>query len=695
VPALPHNIIGREEVLRRLARLLVSQQSITVVGLPGVGKTTLAVALALDAHVLSHFTDGVLWGSLGPQPNAESILRRWGKALNRDVTHVADVQQRKEMVADAIGQRHMLIVIDDAWSTDTANSLRCGGPNCCYILTTRDYDVARSFTRNTSIETLDALPDHAAYDLLCALAPEACSENGQTAMELVRAVGGLPLALALLGSFLAAPQNRYFRQAEEEAFVKAHDPSRRLTLAQERLGGQEGRRVSLRETIEWSLDALSEDPSLSHAARTRAVEVFYSLGAFAPQPEQFDLASAQAVTQADTESIGLLLSRNLLLERRLSHNLPECREEYGLALHQTLADVARLKTPHQAVAKHRNYYLALAKKDAKDWRTIESIYGQLRWAWDNAPEDETWFEILNALGGYLAVRGLWNDLVFWASRGLTIARDRRLPLMEGKCLSRIGQAEIGLGNLEEALTALRASLAPGRFEGEGDRGTRIFNLGRVLDLMGNDSEALEHYRQALHIGEETRDLSLIAGALNNIGRVLSDHGEHDEALKYFDEGLKYFDEQPYTSHADVPNVRAFLVHNVGRTYIDQGDLERGLKYLHLALEMQKYTGNAYSNAATLHYLAVASLRQGDRTAALRYFEEALRIRTQIGDRLGQRDTLLQLAKMAEDEGRLEVVREYVKRALECEEKVGVGDSASLRQWLANLEGRDADTVRGV
>jgi tetratricopeptide (TPR) repeat protein len=489
------------------------------------------------------------------------------------------------------------------------------------------------------------------------------------------------LAVALLGNFLATPENRYFPEAEEEALMKARDPSRRLALAQERLGGQEGRRVSLRETIEWSLDALSEDPSLHLATRTRAVAAFYDLGAFAPQPQQFDLASVQAVTGADTEPIGLLLSRNLL-ERRAGN---------ALALHQTLADVARSKTSEQAVTRHRNYYLALVRRDPKDWRIIEPIYGQVRWAWENAPEDETWFEIPDVLGDYLSLRGLWNEIVLWESRGLRIAQDRNLHLAEGNCLARIGMAKIWQGNLEEALTDLRASLAPGRYEGERDAAHRIFNVGRVLELTGNGSEALKHYEQVREIGERTGNVALIAGSLNNIGRQLADRGDYDEALRYFSEGL-------VRAHGvDVRRVRLFLVHNIGRTYLERGDLQEGLRYLHAALEMQEHTGDAYMRGAILHHLAIADLQQGDRITALQHFEEALGIRRQLGDRLGQRDTLVQLAKMAEAEGRLEVARDHVTQALELQEKVGVGDSSDLRQWQARLGGaREAsDTVPSI
>ena len=53
-------------------------------GLPGVGKTTLAVALAHHPRILTHFRDGILWAGLGPTPDVMSLLGNWAQELDRD-----------------------------------------------------------------------------------------------------------------------------------------------------------------------------------------------------------------------------------------------------------------------------------------------------------------------------------------------------------------------------------------------------------------------------------------------------------------------------------------------------------------------------------------------------------------------------------------------------------------------------------
>ncbi len=153
-PQPPYDLIGRDDLLRDLKAKLLEGKNLALSalnGLPGIGRTALAVALAYDPQVLSHFSDGILWAGLGrdaSETNVLSILSLWGTALGvppNEMEKLPDVKARRERIQATIGQRSILLVIDDAWKIELAWQLKVGGPNCAYLLTTRVPEVATRY----------------------------------------------------------------------------------------------------------------------------------------------------------------------------------------------------------------------------------------------------------------------------------------------------------------------------------------------------------------------------------------------------------------------------------------------------------------------------------------------------------------------------------------------------------------------
>src|SRR5437762_3498219 len=76
----------RKDEIRRLRRATApgrppTQVLTAVRGWPGVGKTTLARAVAHSPDMIAAFPDGVLWASLGPVPAVLAELITWGRML--------------------------------------------------------------------------------------------------------------------------------------------------------------------------------------------------------------------------------------------------------------------------------------------------------------------------------------------------------------------------------------------------------------------------------------------------------------------------------------------------------------------------------------------------------------------------------------------------------------------------------------
>src|SRR5262249_8809658 len=147
VPAMPDYFIGRDDLLNTLVDQLLSGQTEALCseGIPGAGKTTLAVAIAHDPRIRQHYSDRVLWASLVARPDMMSPPARWADPLPGHVPPAADAAARARATKPAIGQRPLLLVIDDARQFEPTRLLRCGGPNCCHLLTTRDPAIAHAF----------------------------------------------------------------------------------------------------------------------------------------------------------------------------------------------------------------------------------------------------------------------------------------------------------------------------------------------------------------------------------------------------------------------------------------------------------------------------------------------------------------------------------------------------------------------
>ena len=518
VPAMPDHFVGRDEMLETLIAQLTSGEALALSaeGLGGVGKTALAVALAHHQDVLSHFKDGVLWTGLGPQAGESEVmtaLDAWAMALGQDISSLTDLTERKQAVKQLIGQRSLLLVLDDVWHLDTAKALRCGGPHCCHLLTTRNKGIAQRFAGVGHAHSVVSLEQDPAYALLQALAPEACAADPQASRELAQAVGGLPLALELLGGYLAETETHLFPEMFDDlagdTWAELSDPGQRLRLAQKRLGSRGGA-VSLQDTLALSLEELKPEEKAA----------FYALGAFAPKPERFSRAAAEVVAETTGETLLRLAARNLIEV-----------EGKRFALHQVLADVAKTGMDDAAVGRHRAYYLGLANEDRQDWRRIEEGYGQIKWGWQATTDDEDRLEWVWALKGYQRLRGLWRDRLEWHEAGLAATRALGRRKAEGVMLNDIGIAYSDLGQRDKALDYYQQALAIR--EEVGDRAgvaQTLNNIGLVYDALGQRDQALDYFQQALPIREEVGDRYGESITRYNMATVYRTEGRLAEAV---------------------------------------------------------------------------------------------------------------------------------------------------------------------
>ena len=538
VPPLPARpLLGRDALLADLADRLIAGQSpaLSTAGMPGVGKTSLAVALAHHRRVLEHFSDGVLWAGLGPQPDVVSIQADWAAALGVDISGIADLEARRRVLCNALGQRRALIIIDDAWDENVARRLRCGGRTTT-LLTTRNDNIARGFAPAAfvSVPELEQDPSEA---LLRSLAPEAWAAAPKEMRKLAQMTGGLPLALEVLGGYLGQAEHSAFPELIQQALEALQDPGQWLALSGHRVG----------DAAEASLDAVIalsvENVRRIHPAAARA---FDALGAFAPKPARFSLEAAMAVTEADAATLARLIAHNLL-----------AKDGDDLTLHQALAAAAAARCPAAARQRHREYYLAQVREDKDDWQRIAQIYPQLSHAQAHLPpEDASHIEFVGALSTYQTRRGLWVDRRRWLAQALATAHTTKDVIAQACMLNEYGYVYAALGEMPRALTYYNRALKLVRQVGGRDgEAVTLNNIGHVYDALGEKQKALEYYNQALELYRQVGDRWGERITRFNMAVVFYALGEYDHAVAQL-EIVVALDEA--MGHPDLESDRAVL-----------------------------------------------------------------------------------------------------------------------------------------
>jgi transcriptional regulator with XRE-family HTH domain len=369
IPFLPNEgrgLVGRQNLLDTLVEKLCAGQSLTLRGLPGVGKTALAVTLVHHPQVLATFYDGVLWAGLGPRPDISRHHSRWGMLLG-----ISSTEAIKEDSAEgwalalhaAIGKRRMILVIDDVWEFESALAFKIGGLHCIQIVTTRFPRIAARFARE-GIYTINELSVEDGLALLEQYAPEAMAHDSEALRALAQEVGGLPLALTLMGKYLQTQAYSGKPRHLEAALTELRDASRRfsISLPQEPLGGSTsldpGTPISLQSVIAVSYRQLDEQGRIALQA----------LSIFPPRPNSFSEEAALAVSQATPATLDVLCDAGLL-----EYSGPD-----RYTLHQIIADYASTYPTDQLAGERLvAYTIAYIERHANDYEALEQESGNI------------------------------------------------------------------------------------------------------------------------------------------------------------------------------------------------------------------------------------------------------------------------------------------------------------------------------
>ncbi|GHO80008.1 hypothetical protein KSD_77790 [Ktedonobacter sp. SOSP1-85] len=358
-------LIGRDHLLEQIIHDLCSENHgsfIGINGLPGVGKTMLAMEVASSARVQEHFPDGVLWTTLGPRPEVSAELQRWGALLG--INHVkAEVLQQVDdwfqILQQAIRGRQMLLILDDVWNIKDALPFTIGGTECAYLLTTRIPEVAARFAGKEAMHVPE-LTNAESMQLFKQIVPALVEQELEVVPKIVQAAGGLPLTLALMGNTLLVQMRHRQRRRLEGALKRMQLPEERMRLTQMQVvshqqNGPTTIPMSIRETIALN-ELLLDEP---------ARQALYALSVFPTKPATFSEEAALAVIAACRDTLDQLVDAGLL----------ECNEEDRYLLHRSISDYAQSQNAcTQAERRLVDYVLNYVTRHREDDQLLQREY---------------------------------------------------------------------------------------------------------------------------------------------------------------------------------------------------------------------------------------------------------------------------------------------------------------------------------
>lgn len=293
---LRHRLIGRSEDIKGVIELVRDAALVTVTGPGGMGKTTLALAVA---HQLQpEFIDGVVFVDLAPVPPDADVTRAVADAAGLE----GQPSRSVESVADHLAARPVLLVLDNCEHVlgRTAELVHrmLGRGGAARILTTSREPLRVVGEHVWPLGPLVDTGPHLFVERARAADPRVLWVPGDPAVvELCRRLDNLPLALEL-----AAGQLRRFDLAELSARLES-----RLTLLSQRAVGDSQRHATMEATIAWSYQLL--DPTEQRLLRE--LSVF---------PASFDLAAVEASASPLPDStiadvLGELVDKSLVVRQ--------------------------------------------------------------------------------------------------------------------------------------------------------------------------------------------------------------------------------------------------------------------------------------------------------------------------------------------------------------------------------------------
>ncbi|WP_113698213.1 ATP-binding protein [Amycolatopsis albispora] len=636
---LPADLIdftGREAEYARVEELLRTAGAVAIDGMPGVGKTSLAVHVG--HRLAAAYPDGGLYLDLrgftpGEQPlDAQTALGRLLGALEISQPP-AGTDERAALWRSELSRRRALVVLDNAVDAEQVRPLLPGAGQSAVLITSRSRLVSLDGVPPVS---LAPLADDDAAHLFGRAAGVALAEE-EAVGQVLSQCGGLPLALRMAGARLR------------------HRPGWTVAVLAERLREGAGRFDAV---FGMSLEQLDAEQR----------RVFRLLGVL--PGADFDEAAVVALTGLPRGRVEAALEE--LVDAHLVQEPSPGRYRMHDLLRRYAADLAAEEEPQADAAVRRVLEHYLAEAIAHD-RVLPS---------PRRPQPSH---------GDPAKAMAWFDLEYV---NLIAAFDAAVRLGVDEVVAELPQAmhvwffrHRGTGDQTRLLDA--AAAAAGRLGRDRERASLLSDLGFAHAAAGRLTEALAAYEEAGK--SDVDDPELVAGLALRTGFVRRDLGDLEAAQACFRRARELFEQLGHRGgQAQALAFDGWVTWRLGssgeaaelaRTAVDLADgparitglvtlgvalaetePAESLRTLHEALWLAEEHNLQHNQAWCHNYLGVALRVMGELDQAVEHHRRALELLEPLAEAQLEIDCLRSYAETCRAAGRPEEAQALLDKA---------------------------------
>jgi DNA-binding SARP family transcriptional activator len=670
VPPEAAGFAGRAAELHQLHAMLPADASeppvVVVTGTAGVGKTTLAVRFARQAA--SRFPDGQLYVNLrgfdpsGAPTEPGTALQAFFDALGvppRQVPATLDAQTG--LFRSLLAGRRMLLLLDNARSTEQVRPLLPASPGCMVVITSRDQLTGLVAAEGARLLPLGVLSDAEATELLAGrLGTERVAAEPDAAAELAGYCAGLPLALSVTCA-----------RAVTRPGAALGDVAAELRDARGRLDALEtGDEVTdLRAVFSWSYRKLS--PS--------AARMFRLLGLH-QGPDISVAAAASLAGLSAGQARGALteLTRASLLTEDAAGRL-SCHELLHAYAAERAAEAERAVEREAARRRLADHYVRTARAASERLYPARGHVELPPWPPDVAPEKFTSYEAALA----------WFDAEHRVLQEAIIAMAAE-PGLEAYCWTLAWHWSPILkrrNQLQEVAALQRMALACALRLGDPVALAHVhYDLGHVAGRLGDFAESQEHLTLALDLFTELEDQVNVGQVRHGLALLLDHQHRYAEALEHATEALRL------RSAFAAPAVVAYSENAVGWINAHLGRHAEALLHCGRALELHRESGSRSGAADTLDSMGYIYDQLADYGQAIAHYEQAVDIYRDIGDAEQQSGSLIRLGDMQLAAGLPARARLSWEQALAVLAGIPGVDTGEVRGRLAQLAAVDGTGI---